>query len=129
MFVALPRRRPTLEALEGRLAPATFTVTNTNDAGAGSLRAAILAANASPGADVIAFHVGTGAQTISPATALPACTGPVSILGNTQPGFAGTPLIQLSGATAGSGANGLVLRGNGSVVRGLVINRFAASGV
>jgi hypothetical protein len=29
--------RPTLEALEGRLAPATFTVSNTDDSGAGSL--------------------------------------------------------------------------------------------
>lgn len=34
---------------------ATFTVTNANDSGAGSLRAAVAAANASAGADVIAF--------------------------------------------------------------------------
>lgn len=34
---------------------ATFTVTNTNDSGAGSLRAAVLAANAAAGEDTIAF--------------------------------------------------------------------------
>jgi hypothetical protein len=35
---------------------ATFTVTNTNDGGAGSLRDAIVTANATPGADVITFQ-------------------------------------------------------------------------
>ena len=33
--------RPRLEALEGRWAPATFTVVNIDDGGAGSLRDAI----------------------------------------------------------------------------------------
>ena len=36
---------------------ATFTVTNTADSGAGSLRQAILDANANPGADTIAFDI------------------------------------------------------------------------
>ncbi|MEP6923260.1 MAG: hypothetical protein ABI954_02240, partial [Pyrinomonadaceae bacterium] len=36
-------------------AAATFTVTNTNDTGAGSLRQAILDANAAAGDDIIAF--------------------------------------------------------------------------
>jgi len=36
---------------------ATFTVTNTNDSGAGSLREAILAANGAAGLDTIAFNV------------------------------------------------------------------------
>jgi hypothetical protein len=34
---------------------ATFTVTNTNDSGAGSLRQAVLDANAAAGADTIVF--------------------------------------------------------------------------
>jgi hypothetical protein len=38
--------------------PATFTVTNTNDAGAGSLRQAIVDANASAAADTIVFQAG-----------------------------------------------------------------------
>jgi hypothetical protein len=44
-----------------------FTVTNTNDEGAGSLRAAIIAANADPGADTITFDIsGFGVKTIKP---------------------------------------------------------------
>ena len=46
---------------------ATFTVTNTNDSGAGSLRQAILDANANPGLDTIAFNIpGSGVHTITP---------------------------------------------------------------
>ena len=37
---------------------ATYTVTNLNDAGAGSLRAAILSANGNGGADIINFQSG-----------------------------------------------------------------------
>jgi hypothetical protein len=35
----------------------TYTVTNTNDSGAGSLRQAIIDANANPGADIIGFNL------------------------------------------------------------------------
>src|SRR4051812_32606647 len=49
------RARLMLHALEGRVVPATFTVTNDADAGAGSLRQAILDANARAGADDVAF--------------------------------------------------------------------------
>ena len=55
------------------LPAATFTVTNTNDSGPGSLRQAILDANANSGPDTIAFNItGSGVHTISPASALPA---------------------------------------------------------
>ena len=44
----------------------TFTVTNTNDSGAGSLAQAITDANNLPGADVIAFKIpGAGVHTIT----------------------------------------------------------------
>jgi hypothetical protein len=60
------RCRPTVEALEGRLVPATYVVTNTLDGGAGSLRAAIDAANASAGvADTIVFDLPAGQETIT----------------------------------------------------------------
>src|SRR5262245_1646447 len=49
------RARLLLDALEGRIAPATFNVTNANDLGAGSLRQAILDANGATGADIISF--------------------------------------------------------------------------
>ena len=99
----------------------------TADSGAGSLRQAILDSNASVGVlDTIAFNInGGGVQTIAPLTQLPDITDPVIIDGTTQPGFAGKPLIELSGAgiTTG-GAEGLRILAGGSTVRGLVINRF-----
>ncbi|MBI3412125.1 MAG: hypothetical protein HY040_27655 [Planctomycetes bacterium] len=124
------RCRPQLEALEDRLAPATFLVTTAADNGnnaapvPGSLRQAILDANANLGADLIAFDIGGGGvQTIAPSSALPTITDPVTIDGTTQPGFAGSPIIELNGAGAGS-ASGLVITTGNSTVRGLVINRF-----
>ena len=49
------------------LAAATFTVTNTNDSGPGSLRQAIIDANANPGLDTISFNIaGSGVHTIVP---------------------------------------------------------------
>src|SRR5262245_41237096 len=50
-----PPFRPRLEVLEDRLAPATFTVGNTNDSGSGSLRQAILDANLTSALDHIEF--------------------------------------------------------------------------
>src|SRR5262245_61924933 len=44
-----------LEVLEDRVTPSTFLVTNLNDSGPGSLRAAVLAANDHSGADTIRF--------------------------------------------------------------------------
>jgi hypothetical protein len=123
------RYRLFLEDLEERQLLATYLVTNSTDSGAGSLRQGILDANASPGLDTIAFNIGgPGVQTIRPLSALPTITGPVVIDGTTQPGFAGTPLIELAGNSAGS-ANGLMITAGNSTVRGLVINRFAQSGI
>ena len=116
------------------LLAATFTVTNTDDSGPGSLRQAIFDANGAPGLDTIAFNIaGAGVHTISPATVLPGITDPVTIDGYSQPGaspntdpngFDGTLLIELSGAGGGP-MNGLLISAGASTVRGLVINRFA----
>ena len=43
-------------------------------------------------------HPGQGVQTIAPALPLPAITNPVLIDGISQPGYTGTPLIELSGS-------------------------------
>ena len=106
--------------------PTTFVVVNTNDSGAGSLRQAILDANAQAGPDQIAFAIpGTGVRSIVPVTALPAITSPITIDGTTQTGFTGTtPIVELNGSQAGS-AHGLVVITNNSVIRGLIINRFS----
>src|SRR6476646_8216630 len=112
----------------------TYTVTSTADSGAGSLRQAILDANANAGADTIAFNItGSGVHTISPASALPAITGPVTIDGYTQPGSSvntnptgqglNTVLqIEIDGTSAGS-TPCLHAKADDVTIRGLVVNR------
>ncbi len=118
------RFRPYFEDLEGRLLLSTYLVTNTNDSGSGSLRQAILDSNGNPGSNTIDFSIGSGVQTISPTSALPTITVPVVLDGTSQPGYSGTPLIELDGSHAGSNADGLVISAGNSTVEGLVINRF-----
>jgi len=120
----------------------TITVTNTNDSGPGSLRQAILDANANPGTDTIAFNIpGAGVHTISPTSLLPTITDPVVIDGYTQPGSSPNTLqngdnagllIELAGNVVASGGcsgfcGGLTLTSGNSTIRGLVINRFTGS--
>ncbi|HEY3565720.1 MAG TPA: hypothetical protein VGL96_12005, partial [Casimicrobiaceae bacterium] len=77
----------------------TFTVTSTSDAGAGSLRQAILDVNAdttdcttsTPHSIVFAIP-GAGVHTISPLTPLPAIIGGVTIDGYSQPGASANTL-------------------------------------
>lgn len=110
---------------------ATFTVTNPNDSGTGSLRQAILDANATPGSDAINFSIGSGLQTIMPLASLPEITDSVVIDATTQPGFAGQPIIELDCRRFSANPNRAVLQitaGN-SVVRGFVINRFTDGGI
>ena len=92
---------------------------------------------------MIAFNIaGAGVKTIKPsqpkpnqAAALPEITAPLSIDGTTQPGFAGTPIVELDGSLAGAGVNGLAFapsataNGAPNLVKGLIINRFAFNGV
>ncbi len=108
---------------------ATFTVTNTNDSGAGSLRQAITDANAAGGSDIIAFNIaGAGPHTIALASALPTITGAVTIDGWSEPDFAGTPVIVLDG-NGTTAADGITITASNVTVRGLVINRFDAAGI
>lgn len=120
--------------------PRTLVVTTTNDAEAGSLRAAIEEANShGAGADTIAFNIaGAGVRTIKLASSLPSVRVPVVIDGYTQPGAKAntladgdnaTLLIELTAAKpanqSGAIAHGLVLNAGNSTVRGLVINNFS----
>jgi CSLREA domain-containing protein len=121
-----------------------FTVANTDDGGAGSLRQAILDANATAntafGPDEIHFNIPVGGvQTIHPASALPTITAPVIVDGYTQPGASANSLaiggnavllIQLSGTSVpGTAALNLGSGSDGSTVRGLVINGGFGIGV
>ena len=82
-----------LTIAQGDASAATYTVTTTNDAGAGSLRAAITSANGAAGADTIRFNIaGGGVRTITLASALPTITGQVWIDGYSQPGASANTL-------------------------------------
>ncbi len=108
-----------------------FTVTNTNDAGTGSFRQAILDANATPGFDIISFNIpGPGIKTILPLTSLPIITDSIFIDGWGQGGltYNGPPLIQISGINVQTpDVAGLRLKADYSTIRGLIINGFPSS--
>jgi hypothetical protein len=123
-----PRRRtlaPRVDHLESRQLLATFAVWNRNAAGPGSLRAAILRANKTPGADTIEFKV---AGTIRlDGTSLPAIVDTVTIDGTKAPGYAGTPVVNIDFR----GTKGLRFeRGaDGSAVEGLALVRAGGAAV
>ncbi len=112
---------------------ATFTVTNTNDEGPGSLRQAILDANALAGSDIIVFAIpGNLPHRIAVASPLPAVTSPVLIDGYSQPGASANTLptgwnavigIEIDCNALNTASFGLQLAtaGAGSSVRGLSI--------
>ncbi len=123
------------------VASTTFTVTSTDDSGAGTLRQAILDANGNAGADIIAFNIpGPGVHTINPAMPLPTITDPVMIDGYTQPGSSvntladgdnAVLLIELNGSGLGGSSlvSGVQINSSNCTVRGLVINRFQGAAV
>jgi hypothetical protein len=119
----------------------TFTVINTNDTGAGSLRAAISNVNFNVGTHLINFAIspldGT-VKTITPLTTLPVINRPVTIDGYTQDPAHSHPntqvtsddavlLIELTGTFAGG--DGLGLAASNCVVRGLVVNGWVVNGI
>jgi hypothetical protein len=122
----------------------TYTVTSTGDSGAGSLRQAILDANANAGADVIHFNImGGGVHTITPLTPLPTLAEAVTIDGYTQPGTSANTnppdqgtnavlLIEIDGTNTGGSFSDGVLKAQGAsdiTIRGLVINRAPSSAI
>jgi len=138
------RRRfhPTLLRLEDRtvLSPTIFVVTNTADSGPGSLRQAILYADANDSVPVtISFNIPTtdpgyanGVFTIQPLSQLPVLLQNITIDGTTQTVFTGNtnpygPVIVLNGAKQSSG-DGLELNDN-DTVKDLDINGFQGGGI
>ncbi len=134
-----------------KVTPNIFTVTNTDNAGAGSLRQALLDANATANAsagspDRIEFDIptsdpgfdqATGSFNIQPQTDLPTITDTIILDGLTQPSahcdsWPPQLLIELDGSAVNAGGqNGLVLDSgsDNSTVRGLVVNNFQNNGI
>ena len=104
-----------------------------------TLRAAIEEANAVNDVDTINFLIpGVGVQTISPASALPLISQPITINGYTQTGASENTLavgdnavinIQLNGSGAGVGVDGLSITAGGCTVKGLAIYLFGGDGI
>lgn len=121
-----------------------FTVTNTYDAGAGSLRQAMINANALPGGDTILFNIqgpGPGPYTIQPASELPLITGKVLIDGysepNSYPATSGNQariMIMIDGGNARTigfqiGTATQPGNGTGTKIRGVSVINFAYRGL
>jgi CSLREA domain-containing protein len=94
-----------------------------------TLRAAIEQANFTPGHDEIRFAIGSGQKTLATFGEY-RITDPVTIDATTQPGYSGTPLIELNGAIAEPfPTDAFKLQSGGSTIRGLALNRFTADGI
>jgi CSLREA domain-containing protein len=133
LFVALPAVAAAM-LFAPQLAAATIYTVNTSDDGDTvctaahcSLREAIKAANVSPGHDQIVFDIPPGgAETIRPVGgSLPAVMDPVTIDATTQPGYSGSPIIEVDGSVAGPGSVGFDIPAGQSVIEGFVVNGFA----
>jgi parallel beta-helix repeat protein len=113
-----------------------LTVTNTLDSGTGSLRAAVVGANADEDVNTIAFAIpGAGPHVFEPVEGF-VLSQPVIVDGFSQPGahpnaaFRGSdakPLIVLDGAASEDGKALTVLAP--ALVRGLVIGGFGGSAI
>src|SRR5262249_44345670 len=143
------RRRPShrrpaasrlrVEVLDDRCLPSTFTVTNLLDNGSGSLRAAVAAANANPGADAIDFAT-TGTITLTSGqldiTDSLTINGPgadaLTVSGNQASrvfGIAGDPTVTIADLTVANGATIDSPGGGISVAGGTVtLNHVTVSG-
>jgi len=122
-----------VEPLEQIILLSTFPVTNTNNAGLGSLRSAINRSNAATGQiNTITFDIaGSGVETLSLQSALPPITTPVVIDATKVPGYTTNPLIELDGSAAGMGSDGLMVAATaaGTIIEGLDIHSFSGVGV
>jgi hypothetical protein len=143
-----PRRfRPYVELLERReLLSVTTFVTNTNDDGLGSLRAAITAVNQPGGPDRIGFSMGAGVRTIALNSPLPTIVRKVAIDGysgvgarkNTLGNGQGPDAVLTVELTPAKGKNvpvGLAVGGTGSssasgtVISGLALYGFSQAAI
>src|SRR4051794_186014 len=128
-----------VEALDDRCLPSTFTVLNLDDSGPDSLRAAVAAANATPGADTIDFATtGTIALTSGQLDVTDSVTinGPgagaltVDGVGRSRVfAIAGTPTVKIANLTVANGSSYGSPGGGISMASGtLTLDRVTVSG-
>lgn len=108
--------------------PQTYTVTNTNDSGAGSLRTAITSANSNAAGDTIVFE-STLSGTINLSSELPELSDAqgVTIDATTAQDAISGPDIILNGG--GGNFRGLVISSNGNTIKGLKITNVQQDGL
>jgi predicted outer membrane repeat protein len=146
-----PRGLYAPEALESRIAPATFIVTTLADSGAGSLRQAVLDANLALTADTIVFRgVAAAGGEIPLTTGEIAITDSVKIIGpgagkviidagdlsrifNIDAGAAPLKTVSISGLSmvegnAGAGAGGAIFSAETLVLSNVVVSGSRTSG-
>lgn len=99
-----------------------------------SLREAITAANNTADTDTIEFEIpdaldGDGLHRITLASALPQIHGAVIIDATTDSDFSGTPIIVLDGNDAVSNGLNIAWDGDGTTIRGFIIQNFTGNGI
>ena len=112
----------------------TAEVTNTADSGPGSLRQAILDANAHVNEgglpDKIRFNIpGAGPHTISVSSALPFISESVIIDASTQPGTTDFPTVAIDGSGLVGAIDGLRVFASDTTIRQLNVRKFPRDGV
>lgn len=122
--------RPILSAPTDARMSSEIAVTTAADDGPGSLRRAILDANAagrSPCRIVFRLPEGEG-TTIRLRSPLPEVTAPIVLDGTTRPGVDGRPVVAIDGGALSEGS-GLTIAAEGAVVRGLIVGGFPGDGI
>ena len=115
----------------------TFTVSNTNNDGNGSIAQAIIDANNNNGADIIEFDIsGNGPHTIKLSSALPDIDDEVTIRGYSELGAEEATdtsiaklMIEIDGINAGADVFGLVILTDNCTIEGLAITNFGQGGI
>ena len=126
---ALRPRRPRLPRCSRSTRPPTGPTASATSSTARSARRSTRPTRPR-GSDTINFGIGVGGPaTIRPFSPLPQITDPVLIDGTTQPGYSGSPLIELDGVFLGPGAAGLSVPTSSSGIQGLAVNRFPGNGI
>jgi parallel beta-helix repeat protein len=122
----------------------TYTVTNTNDSGAGSLRQSIIDSNNNPNPDIIAFNIPlsdpgynvvSDVWLIQPTTLLPSLTGGATTIdGFTQTVNQGDtnalgPEVLIDGIALSSTSWIFSVESKDNVIKGLTITRAGGAGI